>query len=453
MLHLVEPFDLVVHNQSTECFVILLCHNTFAKSYDSKVGLISQKRCIPVTVFAALLLPILLYYCCRFCCTAVTIFAAFLDAGYTNIAKDPVQNEIHVPVVPLQSAGYNLKNNWQISAWTFGDKKEVGSYIRYSKPLRGTIKDDITNTQVNVYGVDLDCIDAKGNTVKVEFGTLQLMEGMAKEVEELAYPATKGLSPYNPYYIARDVADSIIKGIGGHAETMIALYDLSLQSSVPGYTFVSYLENKAKLGYNSNTLSADIIYKELLTSQTNQSHLGQVSFQDGYGNAIGLACGVIGDFTGRHWVYRHIDYWYDSILKRGSYIRFKYPRLYIDLAKQGDINTGPLFKEILDFMGTPLISNKNWIYESRSPKKVPMNCSSMADIYAMVQTSLVFASPGSFECALKGYCANKKCLFRKHKVDERCSTEPWKKMSRFNRCPFCQWWYFKGFSKTRLINP
>ena len=82
MLHLVEPFDLVVHNQSTECFVILLCHNTFAKSYDSKVGLITQKRCIPVTVFAALLLPILLYYCCRFCCTAVTIFAAFLDAGY-----------------------------------------------------------------------------------------------------------------------------------------------------------------------------------------------------------------------------------------------------------------------------------------------------------------------------------------------------------------------------------
>lgn len=41
--------------------MILLCHNTFAKSYDSKVGLIIQKRCILVTVFAALLLPILLY--------------------------------------------------------------------------------------------------------------------------------------------------------------------------------------------------------------------------------------------------------------------------------------------------------------------------------------------------------------------------------------------------------
>ncbi len=67
MLHFVEPFDLVVHNQSTECFAILFCHNTFAKSYDTKVWVNNQIRCIPVAVFAALLLP---------------IFFVFLDSGY-----------------------------------------------------------------------------------------------------------------------------------------------------------------------------------------------------------------------------------------------------------------------------------------------------------------------------------------------------------------------------------
>lgn len=55
MPYLVEPLDLVVHNQPTECFVILRCHNTFAKSYHSQVGLISHKRRIPVTVFAVFL--------------------------------------------------------------------------------------------------------------------------------------------------------------------------------------------------------------------------------------------------------------------------------------------------------------------------------------------------------------------------------------------------------------
>lgn len=62
--------------------MILLCHNTLAKSYDSKVGLIIQKRCILVTVFAALLLPIMLYACYIFCCSPVTNIAVFLVTGY-----------------------------------------------------------------------------------------------------------------------------------------------------------------------------------------------------------------------------------------------------------------------------------------------------------------------------------------------------------------------------------
>ena len=63
--------------------MILLCHNTLAKSYDSKVRLIIQKRCILVTVFAALLLPILLYACYIYCCSLVTNIAVFLVTGYT----------------------------------------------------------------------------------------------------------------------------------------------------------------------------------------------------------------------------------------------------------------------------------------------------------------------------------------------------------------------------------
>lgn len=66
--------------------MILLCHNTLAKSYDSKVGLIIQKRCILVTVFAALLLPIMLYACYIFCCSLVTNIAVFLVTGYTVVA-------------------------------------------------------------------------------------------------------------------------------------------------------------------------------------------------------------------------------------------------------------------------------------------------------------------------------------------------------------------------------
>lgn len=369
----------------------------------------------------------------------------------TTVAKDPVKDEIHIPVDPIKTTGYNLKNNWQLSDWTIGERTKVVSYLKYHKVLRGTITDDITKAQLDIKGIDLDCLDKFGNIVKVEFGTLQMMEGMAKEVEELAYPSMKGLSPYNPYYIARDVADSIIKGIGGCGDTMIALYDLALQSSVPGNTFVCYLEEKAKQGYNATTLTADVIYNELLTANTNHSHLGQVKFQAAYENAMSLASGVIRDFTGGHWVYRHIDVWYNTILNRARLIRLKYPRMFIELGKQGNIKTGALFNELLGFMGTPLVSNEDCVYESKAPRKVSMWTSEMADVYAMIQTQQVFVSSGKFQCALTDYCANKKCWFRKHKVDVRCVTEPWTRMKRFNRCPFCQWWYYKGFSKTKFV--
>lgn len=67
-LPLSSYFDFVVHNQSTECFVVLCCHNTFAKSYDSKVGLIFKN--------VAFLLPFLRHSCYRFRCTTVTIYVA-----------------------------------------------------------------------------------------------------------------------------------------------------------------------------------------------------------------------------------------------------------------------------------------------------------------------------------------------------------------------------------------
>lgn len=375
--------------------------------------------------------------------------------GYvTNVAKDSDKNEIHIPVDPMNTTGYNLKNNYQLSNWTFGEKKDVRGLAGYTKVKRGTLIEDQTQMPLDVYSIDLNCIDEKGNAVKVEFGTLQLMEGMAKEIEEAAYPNMKGNSPYNPYYIGRDVAESIMKGIGSKGDTMIALYDLSLQSSIPGYTFVMYLEEKVKQGYDATTLTADVIYNELLSKNVNHKQLGNTTFENAFNNAMKMATNVVNDLTGNIWVYNHIRYWYDTILKKGHYIRMRYPRLFIDIAGAGKINSGTLFQNLLDFLGTPLIENEEGVFESRAPKNVPIITSDMADVYAMVQTQLVFRKDGRFRCALVDYCNNKKWWsFRKHWVDERCLTTPWKRRMRFNRCPFCQWWYFKGFSKTKLLHP
>lgn len=372
----------------------------------------------------------------------------------TNVAKDSNKNVIHLPVDPQMTTGYNLKQNWQLSNWTFGSRTHVCKFSSYSKQKKGILVDDITGKKQEVNGIVLNCLDDIGRIVNVDFGTLQMMEGMAKEVEELAYPSMKGLSPYNPYYLGRDVANSIIKDVGNSGETMIALYDISLQSSVPGYAFVCYLEEKAKAGYSSATLTPDVIYDEMLNSQANQTQLGLTNFQTIYQFAMDLASGVVKDFTGGHWVYSHIDSWYRQIISRGRLVRFQCPKLFIDLAHQGDINKNELFKEVYELLGTPLIANEEGKYDYRHARKMWfMGKSALADVYAMVQTQQVFRSKGTFECSLISYCRNKKCGLRTHKVDTRCKTQPWTRMRRYNRCPFCQWWYYKGFSKTKLLYP
>lgn len=372
----------------------------------------------------------------------------------TTVAKDPIKNEIHVPVNPLKTTGYNLKNNWLLSKWTFGEKIDVNSLLGYAKLQKGTIVDDLTKEQIDVNGIALNCLDKNGYIVNVEFGTLQMMEGMAKEVEELAYPTMKGRSPYNPYYIGRDVADSIIKGVGKKGNTLIALYDFALQSSIPGYSFVCYLENKAKQGYTDETLTPEVIYDELFSLQVNHAQVGQTHFANAYNKAISLAAGVMHDFTGGQWVYAHIDYWYKVMLKRGSIIRFQYPNLFIDIANHGGVIDNTLFNNILQYLGTPLISNDDGKYEYKRPRKMwMMSRSDMVDIYAMIQTHFVFEQAGKYQCDLIKYCTNKRYGLLTHKVDARCFSEPWKRMRCFNRCPFCQWWYYKGFGKTKLINP
>lgn len=62
------------------------------------------KRCTIVTVFAALLLPILLYSCCHLCGSLVTTFAAFLDAGYTKSFEEQIAKLIAERDAALLSA-------------------------------------------------------------------------------------------------------------------------------------------------------------------------------------------------------------------------------------------------------------------------------------------------------------------------------------------------------------
>ena len=190
----------------------------------------------------------------------------------TQEVKQSSTKEISVPLNPFE-AGHNVDQNWMAHCITMGTTIPVETAVAYSKKYLADLVDYNDNKRIPLNVINIECKTWDQKTVEVTLGTIHMMEGMAKLIQELVYPTPKRLSPYNPYYIAHDVANMIIPGLSAEPYTMIALFDLALQSSNPGWAFVDYLEKKAAIGYNSKSLTADIIYTDLKNYVMNILHL------------------------------------------------------------------------------------------------------------------------------------------------------------------------------------
>lgn len=370
----------------------------------------------------------------------------------TIIAKNSSDAVIHLPL-DITNDGYNIEQNCTLQSTVFGDAEtDVRSLISYSINLKTKIKDENTNKEIELYIVELTCSDPYGNNVIIPFGTIQIEECMANTIEEFVYPEQAGMSPYNPYYIGKDLANMIIPGIKDYPLTMIALYDKALQSSNPGLAFVNYLLFLKNQGYTCSTIDPDTIYNHLLNSITESSTLGKCTLSKGYYQILSYAKGVINELVGNVWFLGNIKNWGIKTLDKGAFIRLNYPKLFIDLAKSGKIQNNTILDNIIELIGTPLVTNESGEYNFIKPKDVIISKSEFVDVYSMMQLSYVFSCDGVYECPIKWYCQTKKLRWLLGpKLDEKCNTQPWNK-PRFRRCKFIQWWRFKGFLRYKVIH-
>lgn len=367
------------------------------------------------------------------------------------VAKQSQNKTIHLPLDPTK-ASYNVDQNWILHKETLGNNDtNIQSLIKYNIINKCNITDTNTKSTIKLEIVELECLDYYFNKVKIPFGTIQIMECMAKAIEECAYPNLSGRSPYNPYYIARDLAEMILPGIKTEVLTLIALYDRALQSSNPGLSFVNYLKDIKRKGYNSKTLTPDIIYKELIASQSTNPITNTLAFKDGFNNIATLATGVINDLTGGIWILGNVTCWASTIIKKGISFRFNYPNIFIDIARGGKIQDNKTFQEIIKFLGTPLVTNGKEQSGFIRPPKMIISKSELVNVYAMMQLYSVFMSNSHYKCPLKWYCNNLNMRWLLGpRINAKCDSQPWTKC-RFRRCKFVQWWRFKGFKNIRLL--
>lgn len=378
----------------------------------------------------------------------------FIKGEYFRYINHKIQQfasrKIYVPINPLD-ANKNVDQNWVARICTMGESKPVESVKAYHPKHELDLVDYNDGKIVPLNVVKLKCNDKYGNLEEITFGTLHILEGMAKLIQEFVYPTEERTSPYNPYYIACDVAELIIPGIKNTPNTLIALFDFALQTTNPGWHFVGYLESKRHNGYNAQSLTPEIVYADLDNYSMDISSLGELKFSDAYIAFQGGAEDVMNEYLGGVWCWKNIGIWYKKILQRSRDIRYKYPRFFQSLAENGDIVSNEVFMNMLKAFGTPLTTNVNDYFDIIRPKNIVITKEELVNVYAMMNIHRVFLSNGTFTCPLRKFCQNKRCVFFKQMMDEHCMSQPWKHISKWNPCYFNIWWKFKGFGDIEIV--
>jgi len=284
----------------------------------------------------------------------------YIGGEYLRFVTKKIKSQngtpITTPVSPFVS-GQNIGSNWKVKIYTMGNLTIVRRAISKRIDNTKSVTDEQTSNVIQIPVIKVLCQKNDTKTIEIDFGAIQIMEGMAKQIQTLVYPTATSCFPYNPYYIAKDVADMVMPQISSKPRVLVALYYYALQSSNPGNAFVRYLEEKVNQGYDFNTLTKDIVYKDLRNVTINNVVMGNTSFSTAFNELGRYALGVFKDYTSGIWIWRNLDVWLNHIISNGKTLALNNQSVFDDIISGGDIVNNYAFQYMIDTFGTPLTTN------------------------------------------------------------------------------------------------
>lgn len=163
----------------------------------------------------------------------IYVWSEYLSSVLNRIYK--TKGILNIPFT-INDNSDNVNLNKQVSKITFGDDCEA--------------KGEITNIQINEFELVTNSLLPKIPTVTIvigedeffSFGALAIMENMAYIMERICMPYFYQKSPDFPYRVAEKVSDFYVKDFSKNLEMVLALCDMSLQTSNPGKVYVDVMK-------------------------------------------------------------------------------------------------------------------------------------------------------------------------------------------------------------------
>lgn len=349
------------------------------------------------------------------------------------VTQARAQNKLIVPH-QLNDNNDNVLLNKNICEFSWGDKeccKLPASYVRLIKVERSTIQPLEDYSDLKMPDVTLTL-----NGELVTFGACAVMESMAYIMERCCAPNDYEHSPDFPYRSAEMVADYYVPNFSANLYNVLALCDVSLQTSVPGSCFVDLMIDikKGKLVISRPEDIYDYFYKMSLEN----SNGDKAEFIEKFNYILTVFKQQTNSYLQGSDVYGDFHTWVDRLARFALKMRCHYPYYLLDMAREGTILRNRRLSFMVRCLGTPMMKN-NDAHLYKMPAEGVGNVWDAEYFKAFYEVERVFSEAAS-SCTMIDCCK----AFPRLGVDERCTTAPWKRCSDPNLCPFAHIWHHWG---------
>ena len=327
------------------------------------------------------------------------------------------------------------KSNKKIKDLTWGESVDIDDFTFVSVEVFD--KEEIDEQRI-VETIGINYKNKAGIEGLCSFGAREIYESMAYLIEQ---HITKNyeLSPDYPYKVAIMVVDYIYPELLNDYRNLLILFDKALMSSNPGAELYSIVQWLKQINYSGSNPTNLFLF---LDHYWELSDMGErISCHKYFINrAEEVRNNLHAILNDKYFIDYHT--WVDRIIDYVIYLRTNKPLFWLDLVEYGYIKNNPIWSEIINNAGSPLIETIKHEYFYVNP--IGFDSSSLVYFKVFNQIYKLFVM-GDTKCDLMPWCNDTRNAVN---VDRTCFNCPWNHPDyNWQLCTFRGIWQHWGLSK------
>lgn len=355
---------------------------------------------------------------------AIYVYSEYIHSVVNRIYKVNTP-EFHVPF-DIKDNDDNVLLNKQISRFTQGDSEECQVYV-----VTEVLKDK-DQLLLNPNMKEIPSVILNPNGEIRSFGALAIMESMAYILERLCSPTGVVKSSDYPYRSAELVAGYYDSDFGENLMMVLALCDMSLQSSNPGACFVRVMEGikDKRVKFSAPEEIYDYFYNQVSIDAYNNRSSLLSCFKKLLGSVQSCLKSYLRDMPIVVEYYK----WIDNLVKFAIDWREKDRYFLLKMARISELVKNDCWDKTVNYVGTPLMSNNNEEYFRIL--QAGANSNMDVEYFKAIKQIVNLFETGNVKCDMFKWCTNSPNAT----PNEKCEKAPWLKTSEERLCPYALLW-------------